>query len=819
VAGSLAWPRLEVTRGDVVLDAGSRVALQGVYDLHAKSVATAKIEGHLAPAWLQRWLPAGVAIGGADFNATASGPVTGLEHAGELRLTSVQMSPFKLAEARATWRSRGAALDDVALHVAAGATTLDLAGDVRDGRATLKSLHFAPAGSEVWQLADPVAIEWQPAWRIAGLHLRGPDSRVSVDWAGGEAGTLEVGIEKLKSAWWRDVIDLPGPDWQLQTLRFKGGLVGGKLGFAVEAQGEIELSPRPANVALTATGDADGVRLTGLKIVEGGRVLAQAQGRLPVVWDERARPVLRVDLQAPFELRATTEPSSPLWAALAQSLGLGLDGPAADVQVGGTLANPTGELHLAVDRLTIPPGRAGISLPAIEKLALTVHAGRGVLTLDELTARVDGQPVRASGHLPMDEARWRQLARNRSTFDWSKAEGRIDIAEADMAPIARYLPAYLATQGKLQAHVAFSHGELSGELKLREAATRPLPALGIVQEISADVTLDGRTLNIRSFSGKLGGQPCTLQGSIGLQTGAAPRYALALKGEGVPLVRQAGLLVRSDLDLHALTDAAGVTRIEGSMNITDCLILSDLRALLPTGERGVARPPPYFSLDTAPFSSWPLAVELRATHTVRIRTAVFNGTASAHFQLSGTLGSPVAVGETTIDQGQVGFPFVAFNVQFGAVRLTGADPYHPQLSVNGTARRFGYDLRMQSQGPVDQPTVTFTSNPALESEQVLLMVMAGQAPTGDNTVSGSQQRLSRLSTYFGQSLFQQFGVGSDRLEITSGEQVSEKGRETYKIDYKLADRWSLVGEYDEFDDYNAGVKWRVYTSGGKSDIK
>ena len=40
--------------------------------------------------------------------------------------------------------------------------------------------------------------------------------------------------------------------------------------------------------------------------------------------------------------------------------------------------------------------------------------------------------------------------------------------------------------------------------------------------------------------------------------------------------------------------------------------------------------------------------------------------------------------------------------------------------------------------------------------------------------------------------------------------ISEQGRETYNIEYKLADRWALTGEYDEFDDYYGGLKWRMF---------
>ena len=75
-------------------------------------------------------------------------------------------------------------------------------------------------------------------------------------------------------------------------------------------------------------------------------------------------------------------------------------------------------------------------------------------------------------------------------------------------------------------------------------------------------------------------------------------------------MRNTGLLLRTDVDLHAATDAAGVTRLTGALDVRDCLMLAslNLRDLLPSGTRGVLRPPPYFSVETEPFRHWPLAV-------------------------------------------------------------------------------------------------------------------------------------------------------------------------------------------------------------------
>jgi translocation and assembly module TamB len=120
---------------------------------------------------------------------------------------------------------------------------------------------------------------------------------------------------------------------------------------------------------------------------------------------------------------------------------------------------------------------------------------------------------------------------------------------------------------------------------------------------------------------------------------------------------------------------------------------------------------------------------------------------------------------------------------------------------------------MDLSGPASDPVLVFSSSPPLSSEQVLLMVMAGETPRSDISYSGSE-RATRIGTYLGKSLFSGlFGGsgGAERLTISSGENVTEAGEETYSVEYMLNKRWSVVGERDEFDDYNIGFKRRLFT--------
>ena len=178
-------------------------------------------------------------------------------------------------------------------------------------------------------------------------------------------------------------------------------------------------------------------------------------------------------------------------------------------------------------------------------------------------------------------------------------------------------------------------------------------------------------------------------------------------------MRNTGLLLRLDVDLHANTDPGGSTRLGGTVEVRDCLMLAslNLRDLLPSGTRGVLRSPPYFSVETEPFRHWLLAIEVRAAKSVRLRTTVFHVTASGRFRLDGTLGEPRALGELAVDEGQLLFPFATFKVQTGTVRLREADPYHAMVNLSGTSQRRDYQLRLEATGDLAAPNVQLSSTP------------------------------------------------------------------------------------------------------------
>ena len=117
---------------------------------------------------------------------------------------------------------------------------------------------------------------------------------------------------------------------------------------------------------------------------------------------------------------------------------------------------------------------------------------------------------------------------------------------------------------------------------------------------------------------------------------------------------------------------------------------------------------------------------------------------------------------------------------------------------------------MDLSGFADKPVFQFSSTPGLSSEQILLMVSAGELPRGELTFS-TTQKAQRLALFVGKDLLSELGFSGDasRLTIRSGEDISETGRPTYSVEYKLEKDWSVIGEYDRFNDFNMMLKWRV----------
>ncbi len=817
--GTFEWPRLEIGESTLVGGDGRELKWRGAWDFRARSIEEAEVRGEIGRGTLARWLPATPQFEAIAVEATAAGPWPAVVHEGKLSAQGLRFPNVKPLAVVAHWRGRGDRVEAFDAKADAGQTSVVASGAADRAQLQLTQLEIAKDNATLLQLAGVTNVNWSPRPGAGPFRLEGPRGSVEGTLEWGAAGLANLEVRGFQSNWLRDIVDLPEVEWRVQTLVWRSRWVDGPMEFTANATGEIGLGGgRAAQVLADITGGDEGLEVRSLRVAEGSGVIVEAHGHLPVLVRPRGKPLLEVGEDERLVLEAQTSSNPEFWKKLTQVTGVELVNPEAVVNLHGTWREPRGEVRLSVDGLSALPGRFKATWPSIEGLRARFVGDSGGARLDPLEAKVNGQALRVTGRVPLAPADWRRALRDPQTLA-ENGDLRIQIPDAELAAVARQFPGAIAPTGRLQLDLTVKRDAmLEGFLRVADATSRPLGPLGALQDINAEVRFRGRAAELTQVTARMGGQPVNLQGRAELPVGAEPRIDLALKGANLPFVRRTGLLLRGDLDLTLKSTGEGPPQIGGKVRLRDSLFLADVRSLIPTGAKGNAARAPYFSVEEPPLNAWRIDVTVEGPRFLRLRTPVFNGTVSATARLEGTLENPRATGEAVIEEGRVRLPFSTFEVRQGLLRLTREQP-EPQLMITGTTRRYGYDLRMELSGPASSPNLTFSSSPPLEAEQVLLLVMTGQAPNDEITTT-DRQRVARLGAFFGQSLLGSFAGdsgGADRLTFSSGEEISAQGRETYSIEYRLDERWALTGEYDEFDDYYGGLKWRVFPGKEKTD--
>lgn len=811
VKGRAHWPDWELSEVSLNDAAGNQFTITGVGS--GGEIQEADWRVILTGDLVADWLPEGWAFEKVEADGVLQGDWPNLVHRGQFSVGQFAGPGLQPLAGAGNWQGQQLEISGKA-QLTAGDSSLELEGSGREDGARLQ-VRLSRAGTAVFETLDPIEIVFGDGFEVSGLEVRGP--------------SLSASSERFTSSVGRASFSLEDPDWSwlgawlikppaVPLIRTASGSISweaDQLTGNIEFDGDVPLGEEQSlSVSLAANSNGSELEVSDGRVGWMGSTVAEISGRLPIQLS-RVAPYWEIDREGEIDAQLALQDSENVWEELGKLTRIKVEKPQLEATVSGTWSRPRGQGFLAADRISFAPEESeDLVWPEVTELvARLVDDGSG-LVVDPLTTKIDGQVVTFRGELPLTPAEWSELSEDPISYFQDKGRGALEIPRAELSAFAKFLPAYLVPTGQLEVSLNYAPGEgANGRIQLLNAVSRPLGPLGVVQNINADLNFRNRTMTIDRVSALMGGQPLSLTGTAGWPAEGEVEVDLRLRGDNLPIVRKTGILLRSDLALRITSDAEGNGRVSGEAILRDGLVLVDVRSLVPTAGSSVSVPsrrPPYFSVSVPPLNDWDLQVALRGENFLRLRTPVIVGTGSLRARLDGTLGNPRLLGEMELQDSTLRLPFARLVVDEAMVRLTEADPYDPEIWLEATGQRIGYDLRMELEGKASEPQLTLQSSPALTSEEVLMLVMAGVTPNDDADLLNADRAL-RLGVYFGQGLLGDlFGTDeSERLTVSTGEKLSRLGKETYEFEYEFADRWSVVGEYDEFDYYNAAVKWRV----------
>jgi translocation and assembly module TamB len=825
--GKLDWPQLDDLKAQVRFASNSMIRVEGGGDLKSRVLRETVVSGE-GPL-LTNLLPENLRLGGMRVDARISGAITNLKHEGQVELRDFDAPQLQPLSVQASWRAQQITFDELALRARAGPAVIFVSGSgyAGGGRTNfvVREFRFLKNDEVYLQLSEPtrLTVTTNLEVELDRLVLLSPADSITreLELSAGlrrpNVAALEMRATNVNPALFQNFFERSLGGLDLEELSVSAGWSNSPLtGFVAGRFSVAEENFERLTAAIDVQMATNGILLRQLSIFNPESEICRAKGFLPVTITPLDLEKINVARSQEIDFQAQTVPNEAFWQTISRLTKVHLSNATVRLNVRGTTVAPTGELHVKADGLELQ--RTNRNLPKIGAFEGRIALNEQALTVPEFSLRVAEQPVTVSGELKLGENFWKQRREEIVQYALDYGTIRMVAPEVQLSPFTEYVPKYLRPQGKLFADIVMRPGRnFDGTIRVRGVETRPLERIGVVQDIEADVALQGKTVRIANLSGVFGGERLSMGGKIDLSAESVskgyPDVDFSIVGYNIPLARNPDVILRSDLNLRVTNGPNRIPVVSGIANLRDSFLLRDISTLVPGRVARPERRPPYFSLEQDPIDEWRLNIRVRGENFMRVRSPFFQGVASANFQVTGSMVEPIALGEASISSGTVIFPFATLAVRQALVSLTSEHPYLPHIFVVASGRAFGFDVRMEAEGPADEPVIEFSSVPSLTSEQIILMLTTGQIPREDFGFS-NEDRAGRLAFFLGKSLWSKLNPGQpaeERLTVRSGEDVTEQGRQTYEVEYKLNDRWSLVGEYNRFGDLNANVKWKVFS--------
>ncbi|MEO8428405.1 MAG: translocation/assembly module TamB domain-containing protein [Verrucomicrobiota bacterium] len=834
VRGEFAAPILKFDEIRADFADGSVMVADGSFDREAQRIDG----GHwkLSGGFLQKLLP-DLSYARLVASGELRGPLTNLTHRSEAAFTTFRAAGLKPFDLRAKWSGQNQRLTAANVEWTAAESVLSIAAAAdfnlaeRKVEATLNQLSLRREKEKLYALQQPCAITFRSGntnvpghlWALAVNAFNWRSERHSMsgtaDLAWPSHGEATLTMTNVAFADFADFLEADIANVLVAELAATAHWSNGPVHSAISATGSMTNGTGQVFGLRGAVQTDEFLKLELSALASGYTPTLSVTGTVPVkVIPERRQEMLVWDKSQSIALAGDWKDDQ----TDTYSLPLGSWGrldvlrPEVQFRVSGTPDEPSAELTMTAAKLAWPSKTNDSPRPRLEDLQLEAEIRPDALRMKTFAAKLDGQPIMATGEWPLPGKAWRELWSTQKLPAWDQAHGHLKLEEAQVAALSAYLPEVLSPEGRLNATLDLKTGKrLEGVLSLTNAATRPIGPITPLRDVAALVRFDGNRAVLQDFRAQIGGQPIRADGFVTVPQldGTGLDYHVNLHGTNVPLTRSPELLLRGDFSVSLRGGSNLPPLLSGAVTLRDGLYVQHASALVWSAPRRPEWLPPYFSVTNKPFADWKLQLAVRGDRFLRLRAPVFSGIVSADFQLNGSLLAPVLTGDARVNSGRLIFPFGSLTIDQGLASFSGNDSRGPDLQINASGRNYHYDLRLEVKGPADGANVNFSSTPPLASEQILLMLTAGEIPRSDYAFSNSA-RAGRLVTFLGRDMFSRY-FGSDpdkeRLIIQTGESISEAGRLTYSVEYRLTDRWSVIGEYDEFNAFNTDFKWKVFT--------
>lgn len=453
---------------------------------------------------------------------------------------------------------------------------------------------------------------------------------------------------------------------------------------------------------------------------------------------------------------------------------------------------------------------------------------RGDNTDVKIGGRVDFPPV-VEGESPLPQAQL-NLA----------AEGAVNLQIAS----AFYAGLFTGGLARVQITIrgSLKDPNVSGIADIEQASARLLNFPVALLDGQGRVRFTENRLLLERFVGKANDGEVRIDGGLLADNFALQRWQFNIRAtsivvrypEGWRSVLDGELALRGSRQLQILSGFLNVRQADYTRDIDLAELVLRGQSVL-TGRAGMTAPTQ---------SALVLDIRVQATDAISIRNNLATAQASAWLHVGGTLAEPLISGRATVTRGTLELRDREYDITVAAFDFPGRPNQEIRFNVEAQADISGYQVTIGFSGTPSRFKPTLRAEPPLPPEAVISLITTGRADTINlQTQALAQSSLGIATSLISEALSQQleqriarqrfFGINRFQVEpllvgrgsdptarITVGQQITKNLSITYSVnvatndepivilEYKLSNRFYLVGARDERGEFSVDFRIR-----------
>jgi translocation and assembly module TamB len=318
-------------------------------------------------------------------------------------------------------------------------------------------------------------------------------------------------------------------------------------------------------------------------------------------------------------------------------------------------------------------------------------------------------------------------------------------------------------------------------------------------------------VQITNGSGKLGGGPVTLGGSIIYRPQV--QMNIALSANSVRLRYPEGMRTVFGADL-TLTGNQQASLLQGrvlidSLSFTSDFDLSSFMAQFT----GTSAPPTGQSMA----DNLKLQIAVQSTSQLNAGTAQLGIEGSANLRVIGTASDPVVIGRADLTSGDIFFAKNQYHLERGLITFANPNETEPVLNMLISTTINQYNLSITIRGPIEKLQTSYVSDPPLPPIDIINLIARGQTTTEGAPASfGASEVLAAGLGQVGSQVTKLTGIAGLQIDpliggdnanpsarvgiqkrvtkdftFTFSTDVTQPQSEIVQGEYQLSKRWSV----------------------------